>query len=141
VNVIHLSSDFQHKAFSLAESRPEPITPRPDKEHQKSSAVAIRPSRASYFLCPDNSEELWRCNLPMILARSNPSWFTLVIIRSCACAHSSVRFLLDQFGNRIFSLAFCTDLTVIESPIRLCFHDATQKFGISLNFVNKAEFN
>jgi hypothetical protein len=77
----------------------------------------------------------------MILARSNPSWLTLMVIRSYACAHSLVRFLLDQFGNRIFSLAFCTNLTAIKLPIRLCFHDATQKFGISLNFGNKAEFN
>jgi hypothetical protein len=137
VNVIHLSSDFQHKAFSLAESRPELITPRPDKEHQGSSAMAIRPLKASCFLYPDNSEDLWRCNLPMILARSNPSWFTLVVIRSCACAHSSVRFLPDLFSNRIFS----TNLIVIESPIRFPFHDATQEFGIALNFINKAKSN
>jgi hypothetical protein len=112
-----------------------------NEEHQGSSAVVIRPSRASCFLCPNNSEELWRCNLPMMLARSSPSWFTLVVIRSWAWVHSSMRFLLDQFGNRIFNPAFYSDLTVIKSPTRLCFHDATHEFGISLSFVNKAESN
>jgi hypothetical protein len=29
--------------------------------------------------------------------------------------------------------------TVIEEPVRLCFHDSTQELGISLNFATQAE--
>jgi hypothetical protein len=47
----------------------------------------------------------------------------------------------EQDGHRIFSLSFYSELTVIEDPVRLCFHDATQEFGISLNFTTQSEFS
>jgi hypothetical protein len=48
---------------------------------------------------------------------------------------------VEQSGHRAFSLAFYSDMTVIEQPVRLCFHDATQELGISLNFVSQGEFD
>jgi hypothetical protein len=48
---------------------------------------------------------------------------------------------LEQSGHRVFNLAFYSDMTVIEQPVRLCFHDATQELGISLNFATQADFS
>jgi hypothetical protein len=43
-------------------------------------------------------------------------------------------------GHHIFSLAFYSELTIIDGPPRLCFHDPTQELSLSLNFVSKAAF-
>jgi hypothetical protein len=44
-------------------------------------------------------------------------------------------------GHYIFSLSYYSELTVIEDPPRLCFHDSMQELGISLNFVSEAAFS
>jgi hypothetical protein len=41
---------------------------------------------------------------------------------------------LESSGHRIFSLMFDAEITVIEEPIRICFHDPTQELVISLSF-------
>jgi hypothetical protein len=46
----------------------------------------------------------------------------------------------SQEGHHIFNLAFYSELTVIDGPPRLCFHDPTQGLGVSLNFHIKAAF-
>jgi hypothetical protein len=48
---------------------------------------------------------------------------------------------LESSGHRIFSLTFYSEITVIEDPIRICFHDPTQELGISLNFSTQAEYS
>jgi hypothetical protein len=47
---------------------------------------------------------------------------------------------LSQDGHHIFNLAFYSELTVIDGPPRLCFHDPTQELSLSLNFASKAAF-
>jgi hypothetical protein len=46
----------------------------------------------------------------------------------------------NQDGHHIFNLAFYSELTVIDGPPRLCFHDPTQELGVSLNFPSKVAF-
>jgi hypothetical protein len=43
-------------------------------------------------------------------------------------------------GHHIFNLSFYSELTIIDGPPRLCFHDPTQELSLSLNFVTKAAF-
>ena len=42
--------------------------------------------------------------------------------------------------HHIFDLNYYAEITIIESPARLCFHDPSQEPGISLNFRTKEEF-
>ncbi|OHT11705.1 hypothetical protein TRFO_18765 [Tritrichomonas foetus] len=44
-------------------------------------------------------------------------------------------------GHHIFDLSFYSEITIIEEPARLCFHDPTQELGISLNFKSKDAFH
>lgn len=47
---------------------------------------------------------------------------------------------VERDGWILFSLNYYTDLTVIDDPPRICFHDATQEMGISLNPASAEEF-
>ena len=47
---------------------------------------------------------------------------------------------LEQGGWFLFSLNYYSDMTVIEDPPRICFHDATQEMGISVNMSTAEEF-
>jgi hypothetical protein len=48
---------------------------------------------------------------------------------------------LAQDGHHVYNLSFYSELTVIDDPVRLCFHDPTQELGLALNFETKAQFH
>jgi hypothetical protein len=47
---------------------------------------------------------------------------------------------ITEGGHHIFSIAYYSELTVVDASDRLCFHDPTQELGISLNFPSKKDF-
>jgi len=47
---------------------------------------------------------------------------------------------LSKNGHHVFDLAYFSEITIIESPPRICFHDPSQEPGISLNFATKDDF-
>ena len=44
-------------------------------------------------------------------------------------------------GHHIFDLSYYAEITIIEEPARICFHDPAQELGLSLNFKDRASFN
>ncbi|OHT05890.1 hypothetical protein TRFO_26249 [Tritrichomonas foetus] len=44
-------------------------------------------------------------------------------------------------GIHIIDISYYSDLTIIEQPPRLCFHDSTKETGITVNFPDKEQFN
>lgn len=48
---------------------------------------------------------------------------------------------IAEKGHHIFDLSYFCELTLIDSPPRLCFHDPAQEAGITLNFDSKMQFD